>query len=273
MARLPLAAHTFGFVSSHDPDAAIGAIAGLGFGAVQLMASPPHFDPWLADDARDKVIRDTLTRHNLPLLALDLASSDINLASAAPAVVAFAVEAYEQLIARAAELGASHICIGSGRRHALMSASEAQPYASFKEAFRRIRETGQRAGIALLLENHPQGLLASAPAMMRFLEEEGYDEIGIIYDVANAFAIGEDPPSGLDSVKQRLSLVHLSDSPKGGWRHDPIGSGDIAFDAIAAKLEQIGFAGPVVMEILSADPVGDLARGRVRLEEASFTFI
>lgn len=273
MARFSLAAHTFGFVAGYDPIAAIVELAGLGVKAVQLMASPPHYDPWLADAPRDAAIRRALQHHDLPLLAVDLASSDINLASTAPAVVAFAVDAYERLIARAVALGASHICIGSGRRHALMSASQALPSPAFREAFRHIRATGQRKGITLLLENHPQGLLASAAAMMRFLDDEGYDEIGIIYDVANAFAIDEDPPSGLDLVKRRLAIVHLSDSPKGGWRHDPIGTGNIAFDAIAARLKEIGFTGPVVMEILSPDPVGDLARGRVLLEASGFTFI
>jgi hypothetical protein len=37
----------------------------------------------------------------------------------------------------------------------------------------------------------------------------------VIYDVANAFAIGEGLVGGLKSLWPRLGIVHLSDSPKG----------------------------------------------------------
>ena len=47
-----------------------------------------------------------MDRHGMSLLALDLASSDINLASPSADVVDFAVDAYARGIDRAAELGA-----------------------------------------------------------------------------------------------------------------------------------------------------------------------
>ena len=50
----------------------------------------------------------------------------------------------------------------------------------------------RRAGVRLLLENHPQGLLARAETIDAFLAREGYDDIAVIYDVANALAAGED---------------------------------------------------------------------------------
>ncbi len=265
-----LGAHTFGFVGHADPAAAIAQIAGLGLKAVQLMAAPPHYDPWISDDPRDDAIRAALAAHALPLLALDLASSDINLASAAPAVVAFAENAYIRLLHRAKALGAPHICIGSGRRHALMAASGLPE--TFRAAFRRIRAEGERLGVGLLLENHPQGLLASAEAMCAFLDAEGDQDTRIIYDVANAFSIDEDPATGLTALGDRLAIVHLSDSPKGGWRHDPIGSGDIPFPRIACALQDTGFSGPLVLEILSPSPLADLERGREALRAAGFLF-
>ncbi|MGJ5176305.1 sugar phosphate isomerase/epimerase family protein [Bradyrhizobium oligotrophicum] len=267
-----LGAHTFGFVWDCAADEAIERLAAAGYRAVQLMATPPHFDPWRADAARTRRIRAVLDRYGLSLLALDLASSDVNLASPAPHVVDFAVEAYSAAIDRAAELGARWICVGSGRRHALLARANDRLMVSFHDAFARIHDKAQRAGIPIVLENHPQGLLASAADIVRFLDAEGYADMPVIYDVANAVAIGEDPVAGLEALWRRLGIIHLSDSPKGHWRHDPIGTGEIDFAAIATLLRQRRYAGKIVLEILSDRPLEDLDAGATLLQGQGLAF-
>ena len=267
-----LGAHTFGFAWDCAAEEAIPQLADAGYRTVQLMATPPHFDPWRHDAARTRRIGALIERYGLSLLALDLASSDINLASPSADVVDFAVEAYSSAIDRAAELGARWICVGSGRRHALLAKANDRLMTSFRAAFARIHAKAQRTGIPIILENHPQGLLASAGDIVRFLDAEGYGDIPVIYDVANAFAIGEDPVEGLNRLWPRLGIVHLSDSPKGQWRHDPIGSGDIDFAAIAALLKQRSYGGKIVLEILSDRPLADLETGTARLKEQGLAF-
>ncbi|GGF04288.1 hypothetical protein GCM10011611_07110 [Aliidongia dinghuensis] len=267
-----LGAHTFGFVWQAAPEEAIDRIGAAGFRQVQLMATPPHFDPWVSDAARTRRLRTILERHGLTLLALDLASSDINLASPAKDVVDFAVDAYVRTIDRAAELGARGICVGSGRRHALLARANLQLMEVFRPAFARIHAAAERCRLDVMLENHPQGLLADAATIDRFLHDEGYGSVQVIYDVANAFAIGEDPVAGLDRLWPRLGVIHLSDSPKGQWRHDPIGSGEIDFTAIANLLGQRGYTGAVVLEILSEAPMQGLIDGVAALKAAGLPY-
>lgn len=269
---MQLVAHTFGFVWRDSAEAAFEALAKAGFRNLQLMATPPHFDPWHEDPARTARLRGIMEGHGLGLLAADLASSDINLASASAEVVAFSVEAYRRLIARCAELGAVSVCVGSGRRHALLAKANAELMRSFRPAFRKIVEEARRHQLTVVLENHPQGLLAEADAISRFISEEGYEEVGVIYDVANAVAIGEDPVAGLATVAPHLSVVHLSDSPQKQWRHDPIGTGAIDFRAIGEALRRQGFAGPVALEILSDAPLADLVDGVRRLSAMGWVF-
>lgn len=267
-----LGAHTFGFAWDCAAEEAVERLAAAGYRTIQLMATPPHFDPWQQDAARTRRIRAVIERHGLSLLALDLASSDINLASPAPHVVDFAVDAYAAAIDRAAEVGARWICVGSGRRHALLARANDRLMTSFRAAFARIHDKAQRAGIPIILENHPQGLLASATDIARFLDAEGYGDMPVIYDVANAFAIGEDPVEGLKTLWSRLGIVHLSDSPKGQWRHDPIGAGEIDFAAIARLLRQRAYAGAIVLEILSDRPLDDLLAGATALKAQGLAF-
>ena len=248
MKPLALGAHTFGFAWECGAEQAVAQLAAAGYRSIQLMATPPHFDPWRSDAERTKRLRTLIERYGLSLLALDLASSDINLASPAPAVVDFAVAAYSSAIDRARELGAQWICVGSGRRHALLPKANERLMTSFRAAFARIHDKAQRAGIPIILENHPQGLLASAADIARFLDEEGYTDTQVIYDVANAVAIREDPVAGLQALWRRVGIIHLSDSPMGQWRHDPIGSGEIDFSAIASLLKRSDYSGTVVLE-------------------------
>lgn len=269
---LRLAAHSFGFVWQESAETAFERIAGAGFTQVQLMATPPHFDPWREDPARTRRLRAIIERSGMDLLAADLASSDINLASASQDVVAFSMEAYRRAIARCAELGARWVCVGSGRRHALLANANAELMQSFRPAFHAIVEEARRAGLGVILENHPQGLLADAGAIDRFLREEGLDDVSVVYDVANAFAIGEDPVEGLRLLGPRLGIVHVSDSPAGQWRHDPIGAGAIDFAAIGATLAAQGFAGSAALEILSDDPLAGLVDGAHALAAAGWRF-
>jgi deoxyribonuclease-4 len=114
--------------------------------------------------------------------------------------------------------------------------------------------------------------LADAKTIAGFLESEGYTSIPVIYDVANAFAIDEDPVAGLAALWSRLGIIHLSDSPRGQWRHDPIGTGAIDFSAIAGFINDRCFTGTVVLEILSDAPLRGLTDGVAKLRTKGFEF-
>ncbi|WP_407180961.1 sugar phosphate isomerase/epimerase family protein [Bradyrhizobium sp. STM 3562] len=162
--------------------------------------------------------------------------------------------------------------MASRRRHALLAKANDRLMVSFREAFARIHDKATRAGVPIILENHPQGLLASAADIVRFLDAEGYTDMPVIYDVANAVAIGEDPVEGLKILWPRVGIIHLSDSPKGQWRHDPIGSGEIDFAAIAAELRRRAYAGRIVLEILSERPLQDIGEGAAALRRQGLHF-
>jgi deoxyribonuclease-4 len=158
----------------------------------------------------------------------------------------------------------------------MWSASRSRPTAASLRAApssaQRPSASGRRLGLTVALENHPQGLLADAASIRRFIGEEEFADVGVIYDVANAVAIGEDPVEGLAILARHLSVVHLSDSPLGQWRHDPIGGGEIDFRAIREALRRQGYGGAVALEILSEAPLADLVDGARRLAAMGWVF-
>jgi sugar phosphate isomerase/epimerase len=267
-----IGAHTFGFAWTEPSTVTVERLTSFGFSNVQLMAIPPHFDPWATDRIQTRIIRGHLERTNARLLAVDLSSADVNLASSMPEAVTFGVDAYISAMDRCEELGAKAICVASGRRHALLDHVNDRLTDVYRDAFERIHEEAQKRSLGVVLENHPQGLLATADQIEAFLAAGKYPGVTVCYDVANAFAVGEDPVAGLTRLMPRLSIVHLSDSPKGQWRHDPIGTGDIDFRSLGKFLTASSFTGPVVLEILSPTPFDDLNASVAKLIEQGWEF-
>jgi sugar phosphate isomerase/epimerase len=57
----------------------------------------------------------------------------------------------------------------------------------------------------------------------------------------------------LETVRSRLKIVHLSDTNRQAWRHDPVGEGSCDFAGFGRKLRDIGYRGTSMLEIV-ADP-------------------
>jgi len=101
---------------------------------------------------------------------------------------------------------------------------------------------------------------------------DGYGDAGIrvIYDVANAHFIGEAPTEGLRRVRDRLGLVHFSDTTRQSYKHDPLGQGDVPLAGLASTMQEIGYTELPMLEVISLEPDPDIAESCRRLREAGF---
>ena len=124
----------------------------------------------------------------------------------------------------------------------------------FISGMNKIADRATDQGVTMLIENVPNTWLPRAENVMEALDALGRDDVGSIYDVANAPFAGEDPCAGIKIVKERLKLVHLSDTPNNSWKHDPVGMGDIQFGELKMVLDEIGYDGICMLEIITDDP-------------------
>ncbi len=263
-----LGAHTFGFIWDRDALKATEDLAANGFRDIQFLAGSPHLDPW----GEDRAILASIRQAAGSVVAVDLPSSETNLASVNQAVVDFSVSAYLKVLDLASELGARWVTINSGRKHGLLPPPDDRLLKIYRGAVERLAKAAEPRGVRLLLENIPGMLLADAASAKAFLDAEDYGVIDVLYDVTNAAAIGESPAEGIRTLAERIQLVHLSDAPAGQWRHDPIGSGDLDFAAIHTALSYIGYDKGIVIEAISQDTVSDLVASRTRLHEMGWRF-
>lgn len=79
--------------------------------------------------------------------------------------------------------------------------------------------------------------------------------VRLCFDVANAFMV-EGVPQAIRSLPAAPHLVHVSDTRHDRWLHDPLRSGDVEWDEVAAALMEISYAGPVVLETLHDGDAG-----------------
>jgi L-ribulose-5-phosphate 3-epimerase len=128
----------------------------------------------------------------------------------------------------------------------------------------------RQVGTRLLIENMPFAFLPDAEALMSVVDGYGDDRIRVIYDVANAHFIGEAPIDGLRRVRDRLSLIHFSDTTRRIYKHDQLGWRDVPLACIPSVMEEIGYAELPMLEVISPTPDIDIADSCRCLSEAGF---
>jgi sugar phosphate isomerase/epimerase len=108
----------------------------------------------------------------------------------------------------------------------------------------------KQAGTRLLMENTPYCFTPTIEDLAGVVATVNDDVLKIVYDVANAAYIEEDPVAGLLSHHESVGLVHISDTGLDVWGHDPIGTGVVDWDRLGGAVEATCGVSNVVLEII-----------------------
>jgi len=138
----------------------------------------------------------------------------------------------------------------------------------FYRALDTLAPLARQVGTRLFIENMPFAFLPDAESLMKVVDGYGDDSIRVIYDMANAHFIGEAPTEGLRRVRDRLSLVHFSDTTRRSYKHDPLGCGDVPLAGIASVLKEVGYNELPMLEVISLNPDADIAGSCRILQQA-----
>jgi sugar phosphate isomerase/epimerase len=236
---------------------ALETLAREGYRRFEVMAQRPHFDPFMKR-AEALAFARFLRAGGLTVETINLPSLDQNLASASPEMREYSVRLFERLVAIAETVGAAAVVVVTGRVNPLIAPARPDLEGWFAEAFGRVLRAAERAGVHLLLENIPMGVYPRADQLIRFADRIDSPLVGVCYDIANAHFIGEDTAEGLRKVQRRLGIVHLSDTGRKAWRHDPVGEGSCDFAGFGATLRRIGYPRTSMLEIVSVKPVAGI---------------
>ena len=126
----------------------------------------------------------------------------------------------------AAELSASYVrtflgVLPPGR------IANSKMYQRMSECLYTASEHASNVGVKIAVEPHDDFARSSLVAPI-FNQSQTHPELRVIWDIGNAFAIGEAPREGFDLLKDRLAYVQVKDG-KGGvpnWQLCALGTGD-----------------------------------------------
>ncbi len=252
------AINTYSYIWRFSARECLEHLAAQGHTAFEILVNPPHLWPAQLGAVERKEMLELLDARDLRILSLNPPSLDLNLVSPSREMRTYSIAHYREVIELAGEWRAPWVVVGPGKTHPLLPAPREHVLGWFGEAMEQLGETAEKAGVELLLENLPMSFLPRADDLMGFLEQSGGAPVGIVYDVANAVFAGEPPGEGLRRVKERLRLVHLSDTGLERWNHSQPGRGVVPFREVAETLGEIGYRNPCVLEMISDNPDEDL---------------
>jgi sugar phosphate isomerase/epimerase len=263
--------NTYSYMRSHSAEACLARLADLGFQEFELMVHPGHLWPAELSAQPRRTLRRLVESRGLRLVTLNMPNIDINIAAAAPEMRAYSLHLLTETVRLAGELGASGVVIGPGKANPLFPAEAAELIGHFFAALDRLCPVAEASGTALWVENMPFAFLPAIGELMQALKTYGNDAVRIVYDIANAHFIGEDFAAGLGQCRERLALVHLSDTGQRTYRHDPVGEGTVRFADVPRALASVGYGARPMLEIVSRDPDRDIVASAGKLAAMGFT--
>jgi len=257
--------NTYAYMTSEPAATTMARLGDVGFREFELMVHPGHIWPAELSAEQRRALRSQMEQRAPQLAALNLPNIDINIASTVSEMRRYSVDLLAETVRLAGELGARGVIMSPGKPSALFPASEDDLTGYFFVALDRLAPAAAEAGTALWLENVPTTWIPTIRGLMASLARYGNDAVCIIYDIANAHFISEDFAEGLKLCRERLELVHLSDTGRTVFRHDPVGLGTVPFAQVPAALAAVGYTRRPMLEIISRDADRDVIASAEKL--------
>ena len=242
--------NTFSYLWSTTAGEAITELVDHGYDTFEVPISSPHCWPDELSGSERLDIKEKLGEHGARIRSLNAGGYDINLASPGANMRLKSIEHIKSVIDLAAAWGVPEVVISPGTRRPMISPSLERAYGWMYESLGVLIPLATQAGTRLLLENTPYCFTPTIEDLAGVVTTVDDDVLKIVYDVANAAYIGEDPVAGLLAHHESIALVHISDTGRETWGHDPIGTGVVDFEALGDAVEATCGVGDVVLEII-----------------------
>ncbi len=263
MSQLQVAASTFPFLYSHDGLGAMKHLRTLGYDKFEMMIFPPHCWPRELSVAERKEYKAWLNGEGGKITSFCYPLLDNNPNGVDRLMRAYTLDRYREAIDLAAEWECPYVVAIPGPVNSLINPPHEWMLNWFVEGMKQLVDYAKGTGVQLLLENVPFTYLPTAKDMKETAELIG-PEVGVNFDVGNSAFIKEDPAEAIRMLGDLLKNVHISDSGYEEFVHARLGTGIVEPGPAAAALQEIGYSGVTVLEIITdalqhgADTDGDI---------------
>lgn len=250
----PYTVNTYPYTNRYPALDCLQHLSELGFSSFEMMLIPGHFWPGTSTIAERKAIGRLLEERKIRVETLNQPNLDLNLAAVTPECRDYSCGVIASAMELAADWGAFGVVVNPGKSNPVFPTSIDKLTDGFRYSLDILVPRAAELQVKLIVKNHPLSWLYKGADLLAFFDHYGWANIGLGYDVANA-TFGRDPVvEAIALIKEHLSAVYLADTPLDEFRHDPVGGGDVSFEPIAEALRRIGYNGPSIFEVVSAEP-------------------
>jgi L-ribulose-5-phosphate 3-epimerase len=251
--KAAFAINTYSFTRDRSAKDCLQHLADAGYRRFEVMLIPGHFWPTLDGAAGQREVEALIARNALEIVTLNQPNLDLNLASDVPEMRQHSCTVVANAIELAAAWNAKGVVMNPGKANPVFPPRMQALTDNFKRSLDFLVPVARRASVPLIVKNHPLSYLYHAQDLKQFFDAYGWEQIGLGYDFANGHFAGEAPEAVLDIV-DHLSFLYAADTSKEHFEHAEIGTGTVAFGAIASLLRSAGVGAPTILELVSDDP-------------------
>jgi len=244
--------NTYSFTRTLRARECLAQLADLGYRRFEIMLVPGHFWPSLDGDAGRRDIESLVGNTGVQITSLNQPNLDVNLSSVVPEMRQHSCRVIASAIDLAASWNAKGVVINPGKSNPVFPAPKKTLTDCFRWSLEVLLPIARRAGVELIVKNHPLSYLYRANDLRLFFDAFGWDQVGIGYDFANGHFAGEEPEAVLQ-LRDHLPFLYAADTSLDVFRHAQIGTGSVAFERIATMLRNANFCAPTILEIVAED--------------------
>lgn len=140
---------------------------------------------------------------------------------------------------------AAHLAAELGAGIVIFKAASLELY---REYAVRLLDSISDTDLTVVIQNHQGEPIATPQDVRQVFADVDDERLGGLVDVGHLVRVGASWADGLDTVGDRLRLVHVNDIDRSG-RSVPFGGGEVDFVALFARLDRMDYAGNVVVEL------------------------
>lgn len=227
---------------------AIQATSDLGFEAIELACTAPHFNEETARQSPETVAK-MIQNRGLKVSALSLFSSFTDRGRLGDQIAA---ASYYIRLAPLFDTGIVKITPGQP------DAANANQFHwdCFREALDCLIPLAENTGVKLACETHMRQLTDTIAGTLRMLDSVSGETLGLTVDFSNMSFAGESMVDVFDKLSSRMYNTHVKNGTveqDGSWNFGALDTGWTDYDEVMKLVKGSGYNGYLTLECLGAD--------------------
>jgi protein FrlC len=235
------------FLPTYTLEDTMRRLARVGFDAVEIVCSSPHAWPFYMGLEKRAQVNEWKKKYGIEVssvMAQPGGGPATNAASSNKTERAFAIRYIKECIDMASLWGCKNLAYVAGWY--LFGTKKQEAWNNTLDTLKQIASYALDKGVNICIEptSTDSNVIDCPDDGLLLMEQSGFQNVGLMFDMAHAFYRNEDPVDYIYTIGKNLKHIHLTD-----YDRRPPGTNGADFYPVMQALKDINYQGYVTMEI------------------------